>query len=102
MADDGADVAAFSASPSKNARGHARIQAGDSMRQRIRLALRRLLATPGFAAIVKTSLALAIGLNILIFSFTSPVLFKALPYPEADRLVDVSMAAAADRCRRGC
>jgi len=92
MADDGADVAAFSASPSKNARGHARIQAGDSMRQRIRLALRRLLATPGFAAIVKTSLALAIGLNILIFSFTSPVLFKALPYPEADRLVDVSMA----------
>jgi len=32
------------------------------------------------------------GLNILIFSFTSPVLFKALPYPEADRLLDISMA----------
>ena len=32
------------------------------------------------------------GLNILIFSFTSPVLFKALPYPEPDRLLDVSMA----------
>jgi predicted permease len=31
------------------------------------------------------------GLNILIFSFTSPVLFKALPYPEPDRLVDVSL-----------
>jgi len=32
------------------------------------------------------------GLSVLIFSFTSPVLFKALPYPEPDRLLDVSMA----------
>ena len=38
------------------------------------------------------SLAFGIGLNILIFSFTSPVLVKAMPYPEPDRLVDVSMA----------
>jgi putative ABC transport system permease protein len=38
------------------------------------------------------SLALAMGLNILIFSFTSPVLVKAMPYPEPDRLLDVSMA----------
>lgn len=38
------------------------------------------------------SLALGIGLNILIFCFTSPVLVKALPYPEPDRLLDVSMA----------
>ena len=38
------------------------------------------------------SLAFGMGLNILIFGFTSPVLFKALPYPEPDRLLDVSMA----------
>jgi putative ABC transport system permease protein len=38
------------------------------------------------------ALAVAMGLNVLIFSFTSPVLFKALPYPEPDRLLDVSMA----------
>jgi predicted permease len=38
------------------------------------------------------SLAVAMGLNVLIFSFTSPVLVKALPYPEPDRLLDVSMA----------
>jgi len=38
------------------------------------------------------SLAVAMGLNVLIFSFTSPVLFKALPYAEPDRLLDVSMA----------
>ena len=56
------------------------------------MAVRRLRATPGFTAISVASLALATGLNILIFSFTSPVLFKALPYPEPDRLLDVSMA----------
>ena len=56
------------------------------------LALRRLRATPGFTATALASLAIGMGLNILIFSFTSPVLFKALPYPEPDRLLDVSMA----------
>lgn len=54
--------------------------------------LRRLRATPGFTAAAVASLAFAIGLNILIFCFTSPVLFKAIPYPEPDRLLDVSMA----------
>src|SRR5687767_1250166 len=54
--------------------------------------LRRLRATPGFTVAAVTSLAFAIGLNILIFSFTSPVLFKAVPYPEPERLLDVSMA----------
>jgi putative ABC transport system permease protein len=62
------------------------------MTHQLGLALRRLRATPGFTAIALTSLAFAIGLNILIFSFTSPVLFKAMPYPEPDRLMDVSMA----------
>jgi putative ABC transport system permease protein len=56
------------------------------------LALRRLRATPGFTAITVASLAFAIGLNVLIFSFTSPVLVKGLPFPEPDRLLDVSMA----------
>jgi putative ABC transport system permease protein len=56
------------------------------------LAVRRLRATPGFTAIAVASLAFAIGLNVLIFSFTSPVLVKSLPYPEPDRLLDVSMA----------
>jgi predicted permease len=56
------------------------------------LPLRRLRATPGFTAIALASLAFGMGLNILIFSFTSPVLFKAMPYPEPDRLLDVSMA----------
>ncbi|ODS58114.1 MAG: hypothetical protein ABS36_04305 [Acidobacteria bacterium SCN 69-37] len=62
------------------------------MRQQFGLALRRLLATPGFTAIALVSLALGVGLILLIASFTSPVLFKALPFPEPDRLVDVSLA----------
>ena len=56
------------------------------------LAVRRLRDTPGFTAIAVASLAFGMGLNILILCFTSPVLFKALPYPEPDRLLDVSMA----------
>ena len=62
------------------------------MTHQLGLALRRLRDTPGFTAIAVASLAFAMGLNVLIFSFTSPVLFKALPYPEPDRLLDVSMA----------
>jgi putative ABC transport system permease protein len=62
------------------------------MTQHLGLAVRRLRATPGFTAISLAALAFATGLNILIFSFTSPVLFKALPYPESDRLLDLSMA----------
>ena len=62
------------------------------MTDQIRLALRRLGATTGFTTVAVASLAVAIGINVLIFSFTSPLLFKALPYPEPDRLLDVSMA----------
>jgi putative ABC transport system permease protein len=62
------------------------------MTHQLGLALRRLRATPGFTAVALASLALAMGLNILIFSFTSPVLWKAMPYPEPDRLLEVSMA----------
>lgn len=63
-----------------------------SMTHQFGSALRRLRETPGFTAIALASLALGIGLNILIFSFTSPVLVKALPYPESDRLLEVTMA----------
>ena len=62
------------------------------MTHQLGLALRRLRDTPGFTAIAVASLAFGMGLNVLIFSFTSPVLFKAMPYPEPDRLLDVSMA----------
>lgn len=62
------------------------------MTHQLGLAWRRLGSTPGFTAVAVGSLAIAMGLNIVIFSFTSPVLFKRLPYPDSDRLLDVSMA----------
>src|SRR4051812_30584914 len=62
------------------------------MTHQVDVALRRLRSTPGFTAVALASLAVAIGLNILIFSFTSPVLVKPVPYPEPDRLLDVGMA----------
>jgi predicted permease len=62
------------------------------MTRQLGLAVRRLRDTPGFTVVAAASLAVAIGLNVLIFSFTSPVLFRALPYPDTDRLLDVSMA----------
>jgi putative ABC transport system permease protein len=43
-------------------------------------------------SVIVASLACAIGLNILIFCFTSPALLKPLPYPDPDMLMDVGMA----------
>ncbi len=71
------------------------------MRHQLGLALRRLRDTPGFTTTALAALAFGIGLNILIFSFTSPVLVKALPYPEVDRLLDVSMAPPGKPDARG-
>lgn len=53
------------------------------------------------AAVVVTSLACGIGLNILIFCFTSPALVKPLPYPDPDTLMDVGMAPPGEPEKRG-
>jgi predicted permease len=71
------------------------------MTRRILAALRHLLETPGVTAVALTSLAFGLGLNILIFGFTSPALLKPLPYPDADRIVDISMAPPGKPDSRG-
>ena len=43
-------------------------------------------------AAVVVALACGVGLNVLVFCFTSPALLKPLPYPEVDNLMDVGMA----------
>jgi hypothetical protein len=56
------------------------------------LAWRRLVRTTGFTAIAITSLALGIGVNTLMFTFANAGLLRPLPFPDADRLVSITMA----------
>jgi predicted permease len=55
-----------------------------------RAALRSLRMSPAYALTAVCTLALGIGANTAIFSVVDGVLFKPLPYPEADRLVAVA------------
>ncbi len=55
------------------------------------LALRALRRAPGFAAAALLTLALGIGAAAAIFSVAYGVLLRPLPFPAAERLVEVSV-----------
>jgi predicted permease len=54
--------------------------------QDLRYSARMLMKNPGVAMVIVLSLAIGIGANTAIFSVTSALLLKPLPYPHADRL----------------
>ena len=54
-----------------------------------RLALRSLARNPGYAAIAVVTLALGIGATTAIFSVVNGTFLRPLPYPNADRLIQV-------------
>ena len=59
----------------------------------LRLALRLLARSPGFAAAAILTLALGIGANTAMFTLLDSVLFRALPYQGSDRLVGIGEGA---------
>jgi putative ABC transport system permease protein len=64
-------------------------------------AARSLARAPGLVAVAVASLALGIGANATIFNFVNAIEFRPLPFPEADRLVDVHESNPAELCE-GC
>jgi|HubBroStandDraft_3_1064219.scaffolds.fasta_scaffold16794_1 predicted permease len=56
----------------------------------LRFALRQLRQDPVFAAAAILTLALAIGANTAIFSVVDAALLRPLPYPDPERLAEVS------------
>ena len=61
----------------------------DILRQDLRYVARTLGRSPGFAATVVVVTALGVGATTAAFSITDHVLFRPLPFPEPDRLVQL-------------
>ncbi len=59
----------------------------DGLKQDLRYALRQLRRSPGFAAVVIATLALAVGGTTAVFSVMHAVLLAPLPYTEPGQLV---------------
>ena len=62
----------------------------EQLLQDLRYALRMLRRSPAFTAVALVTLGLGIGLNTSAFSVLRAVLFRSLPYPDAERLVWLS------------
>ena len=65
----------------------------ESLGTDLKLVLRRLGKSPGFAATVILTLGIGIGANTAVFSVVNSILFKPLPYPNAEQLVAVRLIA---------
>src|SRR5213080_3297672 len=62
----------------------------NSLLHELRLAVRSLLKRPGFAFVAILTLALGIGASTAIFSVLDAVLLRPLPYPNQERIVELS------------
>src|SRR5882724_8810204 len=58
--------------------------------QDFRYAVRTLSKTPGFVLVVLLTLALGTGVNTAIFSVIDAVMLRPLPFPHADRIMQIN------------
>ncbi|HZM92735.1 MAG TPA: ABC transporter permease [Vicinamibacterales bacterium] len=75
----------------------------DALARHVRYAVRALLRAPGFTITAVLTLALGIGANSAVFSAMDRVLLRALPFPDANRLMYVTQTSdgAGDRAIAG-
>ena len=67
----------------------------DVLLQDLRFAFRSLRRSPGYTTVVATVLALAIAVNVTIFSMAYGVLFRPWPLPDSERIVVVELTETA-------
>ena len=61
----------------------------DTLFKDLRYTFRKMLRSPGFTAVALLSLAIGIGTNTAVFALVEGILFRELPYQDADELVEV-------------
>jgi predicted permease len=61
----------------------------ENLRRDVGYAVRQMRKSPGFAAVVVLTLALGIGATTAIFTLVYSTLVRALPYPQAERIVAI-------------
>ena len=69
----------------------------DNLGQDIRYGLRMLRKFPVFTVVVVMTLSLGIGATTAVFSVVDRILFRALPYAHADRIVSVGLVQSLER-----
>ena len=65
----------------------------ESLAQDASYAFRGFLRSPVFTATAVLTIALGIGASTAVFSLVDRILFRPLPYPQADRLVSIGIVA---------